>query len=90
MTIVGREVYRGLLVIAAVYSALWLVQSLEVLELAKLEPVSVSNHVDRSNKADRLTPVAPVARPTVLVGCEDPFSSLTTVSSSKFSMRCLT
>jgi hypothetical protein len=90
MTIIGNQLSRGLVVTAAVYSALWLVQSLEARTIAQIEPVSVSDNVDRSNKTNRLTPVAPAARPTVLVGCERPFSSLAKLPSSQFSMRCAT
>ncbi len=84
------ELCRGVVVTAAVYSALWLVQSLEAQTLSQREHVSLSNNVDRSNKANRLIPAAPAVRPAVLVGCERPFSSLATVPSSNFSMRCST
>jgi hypothetical protein len=89
MRTVAANLCRGLGVLAAVYSMLWVGQSLEARTVFQSEPVSVSNTVDRSNKANRLTPVAPAARPTVLVGCERPFSSLARVSSSNFEMRCL-
>jgi hypothetical protein len=88
MTIVGR-LCRGLVVAAAVYSTLWVMQSLEARTVFRVQPISVSSSVDRSNKANRLTPVAPAARSTVLVGCERPFSSLATGSASNFEMRCL-
>jgi len=87
MTIVSR-LCRGLVIVAAVYSMLWLGQSLEARTAFQRELVSVSNSIDRSNKANRLTP-APAARPTILIGCERPFSSLARVSSSNFEMRCL-
>jgi hypothetical protein len=87
---VARELRRGFVVTATVYSALWLVQSLELQTVAQFEPATLSNNVDRSNKANRLTPVPPAGRATILVGCERPFSSLAIVASSNFSMRCLT
>jgi hypothetical protein len=90
MTTVAAKLCGGLVVVASVYSILWVGQSLEARTAFQRDPVSVSSSVDRSNKADRLTPVAPAARPTVLVGCEPPFSSLAKVSSTKFDMRCLT
>jgi hypothetical protein len=75
--------------VASVYSILWVGQSLEAQTAFQRELVSGSNNVDRSNKTNRLTLVAPAAKPTVLVGCERPFSSLVGVSYSQFEMRCL-
>jgi hypothetical protein len=85
-----RELRRGVAVAATLYAATFVVQPPELGTVVQAEPVLLSNSVDRSKKGDRLTPGAPSAKVTVLVGCERPFSSLTTVSSSKFSMRCLT
>jgi hypothetical protein len=90
MTTISRELRRLVAVAAAVFAALLVAQSQELRTAAQFEPVSQSNNIDRSHKGSRLTPVPLAAKATILVGCEPPFSPLVTVSSAKFSMRCLT
>jgi hypothetical protein len=85
-----QELRRGVAMAATLYAGVIVVHPLELGTVAQYQPTLLSNNIDRSKKGNRLTPVAPSATNTVMVGCERPFSSLTTVSSSEFSMRCLT
>jgi hypothetical protein len=85
-----RELRKGVAVAATLYAGTFVMHAPEQGTVTRYEPALLSSNIDRSKKGNRLTPGTPSAKATVLVGCERPFSSLTAVSSSKFSMRCLT
>jgi hypothetical protein len=90
VTAFTRELRRAAAVAATLYAGTFVMHAPKLGTVAQYERALLGSSIDRSKKGNRLTPGTPSEKATVLVGCERPFSSLATASSSKFSMRCLT